>query len=64
MDLLLTGTNKRRPLTRYHAEKKLFATYDDLRSIRLKTQYAIGQGLNGTNVLGIDTGPTRGRIAG
>jgi chitinase len=32
---------------RYHAAKKLFATYDDLRSIGLKTQYAIGQGLNG-----------------
>ena len=31
----------------YNPEKKLFATYDDLRSIRLKTQYAISQGLNG-----------------
>ncbi|MBO9631620.1 MAG: glycoside hydrolase family 18 protein [Chitinophagaceae bacterium] len=32
---------------RYNPEKKLFATYDDLRSIRLKTEYAIGKGLNG-----------------
>lgn len=31
----------------YNPEKKLFATYDDLRSIRIKTQYAISQGLNG-----------------
>lgn len=32
---------------RYNPEKKLFATYDDLRSIRLKTEYAISKGLNG-----------------
>lgn len=31
----------------YNPEKKLFATYDNLRSIRLKTKYAISQGLNG-----------------
>jgi chitinase len=31
----------------FNAEKKLFATYDDLRSIRLKTEYAIGKGLDG-----------------
>ncbi|WP_127130115.1 glycoside hydrolase family 18 protein [Pseudoflavitalea rhizosphaerae] len=31
----------------YNSAKKLFATYDDLRSIRLKTKYAISQGLNG-----------------
>lgn len=32
---------------RYNAAKKLFATYDDRRSIRLKTAYAISKGLNG-----------------
>jgi chitinase len=31
----------------YNAEKKLFATYDDLQSIKIKTQYAIDQKLNG-----------------
>lgn len=31
----------------YHAGRRHFATFDDLRSIRLKTQYAIDKGLNG-----------------
>lgn len=31
----------------YNAAKKLFATFDDKRSVRLKTQYAINKGLNG-----------------
>lgn len=31
----------------YNEEKKLFATYDDKRSIQLKTRYAIDQGLQG-----------------
>ena len=31
----------------YNAEKKLFATGDDIRSIGLKTQYALENGLNG-----------------
>lgn len=32
---------------RYHREKKLFATYDDERSLGLKTRYAIDQQLGG-----------------
>lgn len=31
----------------YNATQKLFATYDDIRSIKLKTQYVIDQKLNG-----------------
>jgi chitinase len=31
----------------YHAGKKLFATFDDIRSVKLKTQYALNKGLNG-----------------
>ncbi len=31
----------------YNSSKKLFATYDDKRSIKMKTEYAIDQGLQG-----------------
>lgn len=31
----------------YNASQKLFATYDDIRSVKLKTQYVIDQKLNG-----------------
>jgi chitinase len=31
----------------YHPSKKLFATYDDIKSVELKTKYAINQKLNG-----------------
>jgi chitinase len=31
----------------FNATKKLFATFDDERSVAFKTKYAIGKGLNG-----------------
>lgn len=47
----------------YNAEKKLFATYDDATSIRLKTQYAIDNNLDGIMFweLSIDK-PTNGLL--
>lgn len=46
----------------YNAEKKLFATYDDLKSIRLKTEYAIREGLDGIMFWELTLDQTKGGL--